>query len=389
MTTEVGTALDVADPSVSTPATISEREWAVMRRQADDIARSDIIPKAYRGRAANIMVAGLVGRQYGWDLMTAMRNGNVIEGSYDVSPEAALGLIRRLGHSVTIAEHRDDDILKCGVTVTGTRADNGDTMDATFTIGDAVRARLCTVKDGHPYARSSRGNPLPWEQYPVDMCLWRAVGRLSRRLFSDVGVGVYSASETTDLVDADGVEIDVGSIDHAPAAPAAPQPLSTEALEGFANACANPKAGPPVDPVDVLNRAFPDGVPDVLTDEHLPLMRDTFLDMVNEAGQDDKPPEPESEPPPPEPEPEPEPDDRPATRGMVGKIKAHYARLGIDDRDAQLAQSIEVIGRDITSHNHVTRTEAAVLLDGLARRKPDPDTEVAEGEIVQPELGND
>lgn len=199
--------LPVAAQPDTMPA-LSANELSMIERQASTLASSDIVPSAYRKKPANIVVAALTGRAFGWDPLTSMRQGHVIEGSWSLRPEAMLGLIRRRGHSVTI-DRRDR-----GVTVTGRRLDTGDTMVATFGFDDAVRAGLCTIKDGHPFARSSSGKPLPWEQYPIDMCQWRAVAQLGRGLFSDCTLGLsYIPEELGAFVDASGDIIDVPAIE--------------------------------------------------------------------------------------------------------------------------------------------------------------------------------
>ena len=156
----------------------SSTELDVIIRQADALARSSIVPGDYRGKPANIIAAALMGRSFGWDATTSMRMITVISGTAGLKPEAMLALIRKRGHHVSIEAHPDGR----GVTVTGRRADNGDTASASFTLEDAERAGL---------TRSSA-----WRSYPVDMCQWRAVARLSRSLFGDVVLGAgYTAEE--------------------------------------------------------------------------------------------------------------------------------------------------------------------------------------------------
>lgn len=320
-----------------------------MSRQADALAQSDIIPNAYRRRPANVLVAALTGRQYGWDVLTAMRNGHVIEGTWGMKPEAMLGLVRRAGHSVT-GEMSND-----GATVTGKRADTGDTMSVTFTVDDGVRAGLVTLKDGKPYARSKSGGKLPWEQYPAMMCYWRAVALLCRSLFSDVTAGLYTTEEIGAVVDDEGevIEVEYQRLD--------PQPLSDDALAAFRRAC----DAEGVNPGDVLAEAFDGHTPDPLTDEHLPTMRDTFKRMVAERAAeaeivdaevvDDTAPH----------------DERPATRAQVGKIKGEYARLGIEDRQVQLGTTCEIVERPIDTHNDLTFTEAHRVIEALTAREAD------------------
>ena len=138
-------------------------------KQADVLAKSSIVPKAYRGKSADIIAAGLAGRAFNWDVMTSMRNYHVIEGAASLRPEAMLGLVRVFGHSVTFREEPD-----CVVAI-GTRADTGDTYEASFSIADATAAGLAGKRN--------------WKQYKNAMLTWRAVSKLCRYLFPDVVLG--------------------------------------------------------------------------------------------------------------------------------------------------------------------------------------------------------
>lgn len=305
--------------------TVGTGEWLAIQTQAEALAQSDIIPQAYRRKPANIIVAAITGRHFGWDVLTAMRNGHVIENQWAMKPEAMLGLVRQAGHSVTSEMSPD------GATVVGKRADNGDTMTVTFTMADAQRAGL-----------ANRGT---WKSYPQMMCYWRAIGMLCRLLFSDLTAGVHSTEE---LGGGDFEEAD-------PPAPAAPLPLSDEAMAAFDKACVDNN----VDKVAVLARTFPDGAPDVLLDSHLPAMRDAFKALVAEQADADIVEAEVVE------DIAPVVEERPATRAMVGKIKGEYGRLNITDRDAQLDITAELVGHPVASHNHLTITEASKVLDEL------------------------
>lgn len=131
-----------------------------------------------------------------------------------------------------------------------------------------------------------------------------------------------------------------------------PAPLSESMMEQFGTACATEG----LDTATVLGRAYPKGIPDPLTERHLPRLRDTFKAMVAERGGQPDAAAGAGE----------GADDsvRPASHGQVGLIKAGYERMGYD-RDAQLATSSSVIGRDITTHNELTTDEAGKLIDYL------------------------
>lgn len=166
----------------------------VLLRQADVLAQSRIIPRAYQGRSSDVVAAGLAGASFGWDVMTSMRNYHVIEGTASLRPEAMLGLVRRYGHSVSIEVVADPNTGKTAV-AKGTRADNGDSYTARFSEIDAKNAGLAGKKN--------------WSQYLDTMLTWRAVSQLCRFLFSDVVLGAgYVPEEIGAEVGADGTPTD-------------------------------------------------------------------------------------------------------------------------------------------------------------------------------------
>jgi hypothetical protein len=165
------------------------RYFDLVMRQANVLSESRIVPSAYRGRAADIVAAGLAGRAFGWDVMASMRNFHVIEGSASLRPEAMLGLVRQAGHSVIIENEPGS------ATAIGKRLDTGDEHSATFTLADAEAAGLAGKKN--------------WKQYQESMLTWRAVSKLCRNLFSDVVLGAgYTPEEIGSDVDAEGVPLE-------------------------------------------------------------------------------------------------------------------------------------------------------------------------------------
>jgi hypothetical protein len=341
----------------SQSSVVPSGEWNLMQQQATALAASDIIPGAYRRKPANVLVAAITGRHYGWDVLTAMRNGHVIEGNWGMKPEAMLGLVRQHGHSVS------GSMSDQGATVTGRRADTGDELTVTFTIDDAKRAKL-----------AGKGT---WQQYPANMCYWRAVGMLCRMLFSDITAGVMSAEELGADVDPDGNVIDAYGVE-----PQGPIALSDEHLAQFRAAC--DQAG--LVEATVLAEAFGARTPDPLLDEHLPAMRAAFVRLRDQAAEADivdaevvdaagdptptDPPDAEVE----EiaevvqlPLGERDPTARSATKPQVGQIKALFKALGVEDRDAQLEWTREIIARHVETHNDLTTHEASEVIDRLKK----------------------
>lgn len=189
----VGAEVAVVDPlsqALAESSTPAASELAVLMRQAELLAGSNIIPKAYRDSPANVLVASMTGRSFGWDALTTMRNGHVIEGTWSMRPETMLALVRKAGHRIegsSSAERAE---------VTGTRADDGTSITVIWTMDDAKRAQLIG-KDN-------------WKHYPAAMLWARAVAQLCRMLFADVLMGVsYIPEELGADVNERGEVIDV------------------------------------------------------------------------------------------------------------------------------------------------------------------------------------
>ena len=174
--------LGVADPVAIQDRPVArandQRYFDLILRQADVLAQSNVIPSGYRRRSPDIVAAGLAGRAFGWDIMAAMRNFHVVEGTASMRPEAMLGLVRAAGHSVQF------DVTDNAVSAQGRRTDNGDTHVSTFSMDDAATAGL---------AKKSN-----WTSYPEAMLTWRAVSKLCRTLFPDVVLGAGLVPEELD-----------------------------------------------------------------------------------------------------------------------------------------------------------------------------------------------
>jgi len=163
---------------MSTLATLDPVTQSVLERQAGQLANAKgMVPEQFRGKPNEIIAVGLYGQALGLDLIIALQSVSVINGKPSLDASGWSALIRQRGHSITADEHTDK---VC--TLTGKRADNGDTFTASFTWDDATAARL-TSKD-------------TWKKHPKDMLFARALTALGRRLFSDIAIGgMYTPEE--------------------------------------------------------------------------------------------------------------------------------------------------------------------------------------------------
>ena len=176
--------IDVLTEDPPVPATIREvdvTDAPVTWRVIETIQHSEAVPKSLRGKPEAILAAMLLGRDWHLGPFEALRQIDVIEGTLSPGAELLLRLYRRAGHTLDV--HQADSEA---VTITGKRADTGETLKVSYSLEDAVQAGLITLGDNQKVvARSARGNPMPWELHTAEMLWARAVTRLVRRLAPD------------------------------------------------------------------------------------------------------------------------------------------------------------------------------------------------------------
>ncbi len=150
-------------------------------QQLEYIAGTEFVPKGLRGNMPAILACVATGRELGIGDMTALKSIHVIDGRPTFSAELMVLLVRRAGHSISGKVGADT------ATVTGTRADNGDTMEVTWTTEMAKRAGLLSKQN--------------WVKYTESMLWARAVSQLCRMLFADCFAGATYTAEELEGVD--------------------------------------------------------------------------------------------------------------------------------------------------------------------------------------------
>lgn len=167
----------MANEAVTTAVAIREETGAVIltNAQLTMIANTSFVPAAFRGKVPEVLACVATGRALGLPDMTSLRGIHVIEGKATLSAELMVAIVRSHGHSISGTVDDKKAVVK------GRRTDNGDEMEATFTLEMAEKAGLV--------------NKANWKKHPDDMMWARAVSRLCRRLFADCFAGASYVPE--------------------------------------------------------------------------------------------------------------------------------------------------------------------------------------------------
>lgn len=146
--------------------------------QAKAIAKSGLVPQSLN-TPEKIYVAILTGREAGLSPVAAVRSVYVINGTPAWKGEAALALIRKSGlaRAVDVGSERVGDGEEEMRGFMRWVDLEGIEHEVLYSYADAKRAHLWGKKG-------------PWSEHPKDMLMWRAVGRASKRYFSEVLLGM-------------------------------------------------------------------------------------------------------------------------------------------------------------------------------------------------------
>jgi len=179
-----------AKPPVPLAGPIADLDSAY--RYAAALAQADILPQDLRGKPSNVLMILLYGQYLNIPPVIATQVISVVKGRPQIAGKMLLAKVREAGHKPEVME---SDERQCTVRIT--RGDDGTQHTETFTLEDAQTAKLCTIKDGKAYARSKQGEPLPWENYPKRMLMWRAVGHCVDVICPEVKMGFGVEGEDT------------------------------------------------------------------------------------------------------------------------------------------------------------------------------------------------
>lgn len=148
------------------------------------LANSELVPKDFQGKPANILVAIQWGFELGLQPMQAMQSIAVINGRPSLWGDAVIGLVR----ASPLCEYVREEIDEAGTKATCRTKRKGDEQEQvrTFTVDDAKKAQLF-------------GKQGPWTQYPKRMLQMRARSWCLRDVYPDVLRGIHVAEEAQDI----------------------------------------------------------------------------------------------------------------------------------------------------------------------------------------------
>lgn len=145
------------------------------------LADSDMVPKDFKGKPGNCLVAIQWGMEIGLKPLQAMQNIAVINGRPSLWGDAVIALVRSSPVCEWVIETQTDTVATCRVKRKGEPE-----QERTFSLEDAKAAGLL-------------GKAGPWTQFRKRMMQMRARAFAMRDVFPDVLKGLPVAEEVMDM----------------------------------------------------------------------------------------------------------------------------------------------------------------------------------------------
>lgn len=161
---------------------LAPRNFEEAMKFADLMAKSDLVPKDFKDKPGNILVAIQKGYEVGLSPMAALETIAVINGRASLWGDGMLGIVQ----GSTVYEWIDESQSSDTSGVCTVKRKGEPPYTATFSLEDAKRAGLL-------------GKAGPWTSYTKRMLHMRARGFALRDKFADVLKGMIAAEEAMDM----------------------------------------------------------------------------------------------------------------------------------------------------------------------------------------------
>lgn len=273
------------------------------------LSASDLLPRQYHNKPANVLVALEYGAALGLSPMAAIQGVHVVEGRPTASAQLIGALVRNAGHRLRV---EGDD--RHAVAVIVRRDDPDFEFRAEWTLDRAKAAGL-----------TGKG---VWKQYPAAMLKARAITEVARDACPEVLSGVAYTAEELDH------DEPVKRVDTTRITPRTAPKVVAERVETAPETVTETQ--PETVPFDTETGEIIDGPDDVDAQE--------FVDaeIVDEPQ-----------------------DDEPITTAQSRKLFASLRSLDIADKEHGLSMIGDVLGHPVDSTKELSKAEASMVIDTL------------------------
>ena len=164
---------------------------ANIMKSAELLANSDIIPQAFRGKPANVLIAMDMSQRLGASPMLVMQNLYVIQGKPSWSSQYLIAMVNGSGRFTTPLQF--DFERDASGKATGCRAWAVSAVTGEKIVGPAVTMEMAKAEGWSTKSNSK------WLTMPELMLTYRAAAFFARTVCPDIAMGMYTEYEESDI----------------------------------------------------------------------------------------------------------------------------------------------------------------------------------------------
>lgn len=161
---------------------LEPRNFDEAMKFAQLISKTDLVPKQYKNKTADTLVAMMLGKDMGLKSLVSLQHIAVINGRPTLWGDSMLALVKSHPDCEWIEETFDEKTMTATCKV---KRKNNPIYEYKFSMEDAKRAKLAN-------------KPGPWQDYPKRMLQMRARGFALRDTFPDALNGLITVEEARD-----------------------------------------------------------------------------------------------------------------------------------------------------------------------------------------------
>lgn len=212
MSTEQNT--DVARPKVSSLTDPANAAFTANVRQAQALAESDLVPQAYRGNVANVMVAAELAHRIGASVMAIMQNLHIIQGKPSFSSSFLIACVNACGRFSPMRFKFSGEGQEYGCRAYAADVKTGEECEGPMVTLKMAKAEGWSTKSGSK-----------WVNMPDLMLTYRAAAFWSRIYAPEISLGMHTTDEVEDFTP-------VTVLQRVPTANRPTRPRALEAIAG-------------------------------------------------------------------------------------------------------------------------------------------------------------
>jgi len=165
-----------------------ERMFALAQREAQALASSSLVPKAFIGNVSNCLIAMNLARRIGADPLMVMQNLDVIHGRPSFRASFLIACVNMCGRFTPLRYRMEGEGMEKNCVAYATDKETGDVIEGPPVSMQMAKDEKWSTKDGSK-----------WKTMPDLMLRYRAAAFFARTTAPELTMGLHTTEEMVDI----------------------------------------------------------------------------------------------------------------------------------------------------------------------------------------------